>query len=163
MTEFFTLQNYLTWSRTKRRVGTEYEDRLNASLGLAGEFGEICDLYKKHKFHGHELDKEKLKLELGDLLFYLVWAWELNHGEFFELTPNEVEVSFFGCFAELTNALFIGVPYKDDFCSALGALEEFADMHLDLTLNDIIKANVDKLEARYPGGFSEEKSRERVT
>lgn len=43
----------------------------NWIVGAFGEVGEIIDLLKKHKFHGHPLDTEKLKLELGDTLFYV--------------------------------------------------------------------------------------------
>lgn len=43
----------------------------NGVLGLAGEAGECCDLVKKYKYQGHELDKEKLKDELGDVLWYI--------------------------------------------------------------------------------------------
>ncbi|MBR1581826.1 MAG: nucleoside triphosphate pyrophosphohydrolase family protein [Bacilli bacterium] len=44
---------------------------LNGVLGLAGETGECCDIVKKYKFQGHELDKEHLKDELGDVLWYI--------------------------------------------------------------------------------------------
>lgn len=40
-------------------------------LGIAGEAGEVADLLKKHLGHGHFLDKEKLTLELGDVLWYV--------------------------------------------------------------------------------------------
>lgn len=43
----------------------------NGVLGLAGETGECCDIVKKYKYQGHELDKEHLKDELGDVLWYL--------------------------------------------------------------------------------------------
>ena len=43
----------------------------NGVLGLAGETGECCDIVKKHKFQGHEFDKEHLKDELGDVLWYI--------------------------------------------------------------------------------------------
>lgn len=43
----------------------------NGVLGLAGEAGECCDIVKKFKFQGHELDKEHLKDELGDVLWYI--------------------------------------------------------------------------------------------
>ena len=43
----------------------------NGVLGLAGEAGECCDLVKNIKYQGHELDKEKLKDELGDVLWYI--------------------------------------------------------------------------------------------
>ena len=38
---------------------------------LCGESGEACDLVKKHLFHGHELDRESLIKELGDVAWYL--------------------------------------------------------------------------------------------
>lgn len=41
-------------------------------LGLAGESGEVIELLKKHLGHGHLLDKEKLKKELGDCIWYIV-------------------------------------------------------------------------------------------
>ena len=44
---------------------------LNGVLGLAGETGECCDIVKKYKFQGHPLDKEHLKDELGDVLWYI--------------------------------------------------------------------------------------------
>ncbi len=43
----------------------------NFAFGLAGETGEVIDCLKKHLFHGHPLDREKLKIELGDLLWYV--------------------------------------------------------------------------------------------
>lgn len=43
----------------------------NGVLGLAGETGECCDIVKKFKYQGHTLDKEHLKDELGDVLWYL--------------------------------------------------------------------------------------------
>lgn len=40
-------------------------------LGLGGEAGECVDIIKKHLFHGHELSKDKLTKELGDVLWYI--------------------------------------------------------------------------------------------
>ena len=47
---------------------------LNALMGLCGESGEAIDLMKKHLFQGHELDREKLIKELGDIAWYLAEA-----------------------------------------------------------------------------------------
>ena len=40
-------------------------------MGLAGEAGECVDIIKKTVFQGHELDKEHLAKELGDVAWYL--------------------------------------------------------------------------------------------
>lgn len=49
-----------------------YGDLLqNGVMGLCGESGECVDLVKKHLFQGHELDKEHLAKELGDVAWYL--------------------------------------------------------------------------------------------
>lgn len=49
---------------------TQDKRMTNALLGLAGEVGEMCDLWKKFKGHGHEFDREKFKKEISDVLFY---------------------------------------------------------------------------------------------
>ena len=40
-------------------------------MGLCGESGEAIDIVKKHIAQGHELDKEHLIGELGDVAWYL--------------------------------------------------------------------------------------------
>lgn len=79
---------------------------LNSVMGLCGESGEAIDIVKKHLMQGHELDKEHLKKELGDIMWYL---------------------------AEAATAL-------------------------DVDLDDVFSANIEKLKKRYPDGFSTEKS-----
>ncbi len=83
---------------------------INSVMGLCGEAGEAIDIVKKWLAQGHELDKERLARELGDV------AWHL---------------------AEAAAAL-------------------------DMPLEQILQGNLDKLKARYPEGFSAERSRERV-
>lgn len=50
---------------------TELDLLLNGVMGLCGEAGECIDLVKKYRFQGHKLDREKLKDELGDVLWYV--------------------------------------------------------------------------------------------
>ena len=82
----------------------------NFSMGLAGESGEIIDYLKKVIYHGHELDREHIKEELGDLLWYL---------------------------------------------SGLASI-------MNIDLNEIARKNIEKLKKRYPDGFSEEASKNRI-
>ena len=52
----------------------EDEVLVNALMGLCGESGEAIDLLKKHLFQGHELDRDKMVKELGDVAWYLAEA-----------------------------------------------------------------------------------------
>ena len=47
---------------------------INSVMGLCGESGEAIDIVKKWFAHGHMLDKEHLKKELGDIAWYLAEA-----------------------------------------------------------------------------------------
>ena len=84
---------------------------INSVMGLCGESGEAVDIVKKHLFHGHELDRDHLIKELGDIAWYL---------------------------AEAATAL-------------------------DVSLDDILVANIDKLRKRFPEGFDEERSKVRAS
>ncbi len=44
---------------------------INGVMGLCGESGEVIDIVKKHLAQGHELDKEKIIKELGDVAWYI--------------------------------------------------------------------------------------------
>ena len=50
---------------------SKQEILINGVMGLCGESGEAIDIVKKHLFHGHALDKDALKKELGDIAWYL--------------------------------------------------------------------------------------------
>jgi NTP pyrophosphatase (non-canonical NTP hydrolase) len=43
------------------------------ALGMSGEAGEVADLVKKHIFHDHELDRQHLIEEMGDVLWYIAY------------------------------------------------------------------------------------------
>ena len=44
---------------------------INGVMGLCGESGEAIDIVKKHLAQGHELDRDRLIEELGDVAWYL--------------------------------------------------------------------------------------------
>ena len=56
-----------TWS--KRLHGEEM--LINGVMGLCGEAGETIDLVKKYLHQGHELNREKVIEELGDVCWYI--------------------------------------------------------------------------------------------
>ena len=50
---------------------SEKDVLINGVMGVCGESGEAIDIVKKWLAQGHELDKEKLAKELGDICWYL--------------------------------------------------------------------------------------------
>lgn len=57
--------------RTAPMLLPEFESLGVFAMGLSGETGEVVDLLKKVVGHGHDLDKDKLIKELGDVMWYL--------------------------------------------------------------------------------------------
>ena len=67
---------------------------INSVMGLNGESGEAIDIVKKHLFHGHELDKEHLIKELGDIAWYLAeaaYALNINLDDVFRINIEKLE------------------------------------------------------------------------
>ena len=50
---------------------SEKEILINGVMGLCGESGEAIDIVKKWLAQGHELDREKLIKEIGDVAWYI--------------------------------------------------------------------------------------------
>ena len=67
--------NLNEYQKLAMRTDSQYENQkdrlLNGVMGLNGEAGETIDIVKKHLFQGHELDKDELIEELGDILWYV--------------------------------------------------------------------------------------------
>ena len=106
-----TINEYQKLAMTTLNPALSKKDVLiNGVMGLCGESGEAIDIVKKWLAQGHELDKEKLAKELGDIAWYL---------------------------AEAATAL-------------------------DLQLDDILQANIEKLKKRYPQGFETSRSLQRA-
>lgn len=57
--------------RTAQQERGDRELMLNGVFGLVGESGEVVDHLKKHLFQGHELNREHVADELGDVLWYV--------------------------------------------------------------------------------------------
>lgn len=73
--------------RTLNKKLNKDEVLLNGAMGLCGESGEVIDILKKHLMHGHDIDREHLIKELGDVSWYLAiaaYAIDCDLSEVFE-------------------------------------------------------------------------------
>lgn len=66
-----SLRYYQYLAGRTRNYGDPKGELANYGLGLTGEAGEVSDIVKKAVFHGHDLDKEDIEKELGDVLWYI--------------------------------------------------------------------------------------------
>ena len=67
-----TINEYQKLAMTTLNPKLDKKDVLiNGVMGLCGESGEVIDIVKKHLAQGHELDKEKMIKELGDVAWYM--------------------------------------------------------------------------------------------
>ena len=89
--------------RTLNKELDKKEVLTNSVMGLCGESGEACDLDKKHLFHGHELDRDALIKELGDVAWYLAeaaTAIEIDLSEVFERNIEKLKKRYPEGFSE---------------------------------------------------------------
>lgn len=73
-----TFENYQEeMKRTASKFEASNENLCLGAMGIAGEAGEVADYIKKIVFHSHELSREKLAEELGDVMWYLAYLSEV--------------------------------------------------------------------------------------
>lgn len=67
-----TINEYQKLAMTTLNPELDKKDILiNGVMGLCGESGEVIDIVKKHLAQGHDLDREKIIKELGDVAWYM--------------------------------------------------------------------------------------------
>ncbi len=57
-----------------KTLNPELEEKdilINGVMGLCGESGEVIDIVKKWLSQGHDLDRDKIIKELGDVAWYI--------------------------------------------------------------------------------------------
>lgn len=67
-----TVNEYQRLAMTTLNPALDKKDVLiNGVMGLCGESGETIDIVKKWLAQGHELNRERILSELGDIAWYL--------------------------------------------------------------------------------------------
>jgi NTP pyrophosphatase (non-canonical NTP hydrolase) len=70
---------------------TERDSKTYCAIKLCTEAGEAAQLIAKHIFHGKELNKEALKDELSDTLWYLANFAYINDFSLSEIATYNIE------------------------------------------------------------------------
>ena len=74
--EWFSAGEVFATSFDDLKPTPEQCELLHASIGIAGEAGELLDAVRKHVFDGQPLDEDNTIEELGDLCFYIEAAMQ---------------------------------------------------------------------------------------
>jgi NTP pyrophosphatase (non-canonical NTP hydrolase) len=83
--------NGLTYLLETRRTRPDKGNPLlQGALGISSEAGEVTGLLEKHLCQGHELDREKLKKELGDVLWYMAMLLDATDTSFEEVMEANI-------------------------------------------------------------------------
>jgi NTP pyrophosphatase (non-canonical NTP hydrolase) len=59
--------------RTSKDLGFR-KGLVHAALGLTGEAGEFSDAVKRFEIYDHNIDRDNLREEIGDVLWYCAYA-----------------------------------------------------------------------------------------
>lgn len=87
-----TLDDYQQLAlRTAGNHGDFERTLIYTALGLNGEAGETAELVKKTFFHGHDLETDKLRKELGDVLWYVAVMADAMGWSLEEVARDNVE------------------------------------------------------------------------
>ncbi len=68
----------------------ERDSKFLAAMGLNGEAGEVSEIIKKYLIHGDDLDRDHLRDELGDVLWYFFHALNAFDISFEEVLEGNV-------------------------------------------------------------------------
>lgn len=74
----------------EKNIKLEEIKTMNALMGLAGETGELIDIYKKVYFQGHSFDKIKVIKEVGDIMWYLNFLCQILDISFEEVMQTNI-------------------------------------------------------------------------
>ncbi len=93
-----TINEYQQKAMTTLNPALDKKDVLiNSVMGLCGESGEAIDIVKKWLMQGHELDKDHLIRELGDVAWYLAeaaTALDVSLDEVFQINLDKLHKRF---------------------------------------------------------------------
>lgn len=76
--------------RTRPDLGSELNNNLHMTIGIATEAGELLDVYKKAFAYGKKIDVVNVKEEIGDLLWYIVNQCDINGFDIEEIMHTNI-------------------------------------------------------------------------
>lgn len=172
--------------RTEKPLPTQMERLEHALLGMITETGEIATEVKRMAIYGKQLDdidpktkksrREHIAEEIGDVLWYLAIASDAVGADIFvcqrisfpPATPAQLVFSLTRVNGHFVDIL-VGHDQTEELPVAVGlelrialdALGSLANL-IEIPLDEIAVANIEKLRARFPDAYSNEAAEARA-
>lgn len=162
------------------------------SVALEGEWGELCNLIKKVAAHGHELDPQRIADELGDVVWYIVAIldvvgsipveWSETAITSAVANRNQTEQRLLWCgitsvhikrflqtvehpvvrsYRHYSESVHVNSTPSHEARLLMARIFALGEL-FGLSRDTILETVVTKLRKRYPHGFTQQASRERV-
>ena len=166
------------------QLSGQFQKLLHATFGIAGESGEIASAIKEAVFSGTDLDVKNVKEEVGDIFWYIALGLDAIGSSICELSQNLPPFTtrysrhstliyaalgiadMSGSIVDTAKkAIFYGkelnvVKYKEQNKEMLGFLMVLLNC-IESSFEEVMQMNHDKLEKRFPGGYTDKLAQER--
>ena len=172
-----TFDEYVVLAQRTASTKTNADKVGHGCLGLIGESGEVVDIVKKMTYMGmtDEMGREKLIDEIGDCCWYIA-EWCTGSGndmqaifdraanassidDRYSLANYAVHIAEIAC--ELWEEIDVGMVDNDilfaDVRTIAAGIKAIC-YKINVTLEEVLAHNIDKLRKRYPEGFSANRS-----
>jgi len=142
-------------SRTLRKDLTKQQVADNIFAGILGEASEVMDLLKKEVFHGQVVPREKFVEELGDMAWYLSQVPE--DMDYDDDDSGDV-LGFEDDRMCHLNLLIYSATLGQSRDYLWNLFRELVEDFFGFSMDEVMEANIAKLERRYKDGFSSKAS-----
>lgn len=177
LTRNMKFNNYQKWTReTWKGTDDRNSQLLHATLGICGEISELDIAMQDYISFSSSKNKQKVILELGDILYYITRAIDLFDWNLYTMFLETLEQEYIedsSTVPETIQNMYTNISWlaedmkklvfynadnnKDNIYNYLKllifGLDYFSNKHLQTSLEEISIQNQEKLNNRYPDGF----------
>ncbi len=171
------MSNYLeSYEKAALRTLGPHNDLLYLTIGLVGEVGEVIDYAKKTLYHGHKYEADKFAEEIGDVCWYVAaichnqglqfsdiasWPDQDNMKNKVVLNPEKILNLASLCSPTIIKEHVENGTIQGPLIRLMREVKSVA-MDAHLFFPDVLEQNIAKLKRRYPDGYSDISSVQRV-
>lgn len=162
------VKEYIPLAMRTRNLDSREKQLIHGSMGLVSEVGEVAGIIQK-TMQGHVADRTAFALELGDVCWMiaeLIDALGISHDTVYvrqqdmRINVNDAICRLAYRSSAVVNLMNTATPKSTlaEYMSDIFGIIDLLAVTISRSLSEVMEMNIEKLRARYPDGFSEERS-----